>query len=259
MNGAATLDAAIGAETMAQRTSSSFVIATTPTPSTLEGLWSISSEISTEPTSTVTIMTITTLGGGAKETFSVSLLGDDSNIIGETIPSTLSSPMATTKTTTTTTTVTMTKKPAEMKCLYGRTATPGSIRYRGDCGQKSDDIPQGQDGPSPQTDPCPPGPGPMKKAAGRPSGGPSAGKSGSAWFNKIPSPHPLIQWLQCIGMVLGAAYAFVVKKVLGSRPQPRETKCGQKWHFAAGLMTRKVTLRSLKTKYGLLILYKKNS
>jgi hypothetical protein len=156
--------------------------------------------------------------------------------------------------------VTMTTKPAEMKCLYGRAATPESIRYRVDRGQKSDDIPQGQDGPSPQIDPCLPGPDP---AANRSSGSPSAGKSVSAWLNLIPSPHPLIQWLQCIAVVLGGGYAFV-KEVLSCQrphPQPRDPKCGnnrQKWHFARWVKTRKVTRQSRTTRYSLLYkLYKK--
>ena len=246
LNGAPVLDATTNAKPIAQKTSSSFVVAT-PSRNSLEEHWSTSSKIAAEPTSSVTIMAITTPSEGAKPKFSSSLPSDANSFMGTT-PSTLPSLIAATKTKTTTTRRT---EPAEMKCLYGRAATPGSNHYRGERGQseqKSDDMSQGQHGPPPQTNTCLPSPGPTEKGASRPSGSPSAGIS-DPW-DAIPPPHPCIQWLQCAAVTLGSIYTFA-KKVKGWIPHsirsylwPRDPECGRKrkgWRFARCVKVRKVT------------------
>ncbi|KAH9991121.1 hypothetical protein BJV77DRAFT_554331 [Russula vinacea] len=188
---AATLDATTIVETITRGTPSPFVVATTAAPNNLNELWSNSRKITVEPTDTVTNMTATAVGVGAKETLSVSLPAD--NPWDNTCP-TLSSPIAMMK-----------------------VATPESPP--GDCGQESNDRSSGKNGPSRQEKPSPD---PTGKEGSCSSDCSSAGTSSPEWWDTIPTILPLLQWAQIIMVSFAVFYAFV-KEVLAytrSRPQP---------------------------------------
>jgi hypothetical protein len=202
-------------EKITQGTSSSFVVATMPTPSCLDGFWSIWSDIAAELTSTVTIMTTTTVGAGAKETSSASLPSNDANSFWDTTPSspTPATPIATP--------MTMTTEPAA-ECLYGRAATPEPHRHKGD-----GDVSQGSDDRLPQKNSCLPSSSPTEKQGG-------SGTSGSArWNAAISTLLPLLQCSQSIMLMSAVIYAFV-KEVLGcarSRADPRMVEITAIWKF----------------------------
>ena len=86
-----------------------------------------------------------------------------------------------------------------MEYLHGRAATPKSYLHQvgGDSREESNDKAYGKNGTLPQKDLSSPGP--------------DKSSAGTSWLNTLPSLHPLIQWLQCMTVVLGAAYAFVKK------------------------------------------------
>jgi hypothetical protein len=209
MNGAITQDVITKiTQGTSSATSSTFVVATTPSPtSSLDGVWSIWSDIATELIST-TIMTTITVGAGAKETSSVSLSSNNANSFLDTTPPTPSSSMPAIKTATR-----MTMEPTDVECLYGRAATPESHHPKGD-----GDLAQGSDDRLPQKNSCLPNPSSSEKQRNSGTGDP-------AMWNAILNQLPLLQYIQSIMLTSAVIYAFVKDVVRGrlgcawSRPQ----------------------------------------